>query len=384
MTTIREKAHEIMPYLVELRRENHRHPEPSFKEFETTNRLAAELDKLGIPYKRMEPTGLMAEIKGGKPGKTVLLRADIDALEILEKTDVPFRSENEGIMHACGHDTHMTNLMGAARILNDMKDELNGNVRLIWQPGEEIAKGAYAFIDQKALEGVDGVYGQHIWPLFPCGTVAYRSCGAWASCDGFTLKVIGKATHGSAPENGVDATVCASAIVMNLQTIVSREVAAMKPLVVTVGSLHSGTRFNICSGEAELTGTCRCFDVELHHHIPEMMERIIKATCEAYRCEYEFEYNFMTEPVINRPDMTEIAKEAALKVTDGPDCVIEHDAIMAAEDFAAYMVDCPGTFCLIGGGGEYPVHSDYFWINEDSLEIGSAMYAQFAVDFLNK
>ena len=149
MTTIRERAHDIMPYLVELRRECHRHPEPSFKEFETTNRLAAELDKLGIAYKRMEPTGLMAEIKGGKPGKTVLLRADIDALEILEKTDVPFRSETEGMMHACGHDTHMTSLMGAARILNDMKDELCGTVRLIWQPGEEIAKGANAFIDQK-------------------------------------------------------------------------------------------------------------------------------------------------------------------------------------------------------------------------------------------
>lgn len=384
MTTIREKTHEIAPYIIEIRRECHEYPEASLQEFETTKRIARELEAMGISCQLLEPTGLWGEIKGGKEGKTVALRADIDALSIDEKTDVPFKSKNDGFMHACGHDTHVACLLGALKVLNEMKEELNGTVRFIFQAAEEVAKGAELAIEQGVLNGVDGIYGQHIWGLEKKGTIVTRTGSFFASCDGFTLKIFGKACHGSAPEQGVDATVCAAAVVINLQSIASREVAATKPIVVSVGSLNSGTRFNIISGEAVLTGTCRSFDVELHHQIPEMMERIIKATCDAYRCTYEFEYNFMTEPLVNDPALTELSKKSAAKVVDSEDMVVEGEPIMGAEDFAAYTVSAPATFALLGGGGEYPQHSDYFWIDEDTLEVGAAMYAQFAVDFLNE
>lgn len=382
--SVREKSHELLPYVVAFRREAHMYPEASMHEVETTNRIAKALDELGISYRRLDPTGLVGEIKGGKPGKTVALRADIDALSIREMTDVPFKSVNDGYMHACGHDTHQASLLGAVRILNDMKEELSGNVRFIFQPAEETAQGAKLAVEQGVLDGVDAIYGQHIWGNQKAGALQFRSGAYFASCDSFKIRIIGKACHGSAPEDGVDATVCAAAVVMSLQTVVSREVGAMKPLVVTVGSLHSGTRFNIVSGEAVLEGTTRCFDVALHHRIPEMIERIVKATCEAYRCEYEFEFNMLTEPLVNDPELTEIAFEAARKVADSDDLVSEGAMIMGAEDFAEYTVHCPSVFGLVGGGGNFPQHSDYYYVDEASLEVSTAMYAQFAVDYLSR
>ena len=368
-----------------FRHDLHEYPESSLKEFRTTDQIAKEMDKLGIPYQRFDPTGLVATIKGGKPGdKTIMLRADIDALEIQEKTDLPFASKVPGKMHACGHDTHAAMLVGAAKVLSQVKDEIPGTVKLLFQPAEEVARGAKIAIEQGALEGVDAAFGIHIGAMRDCGSVYFVPGASHAAADHFKITVTGKATHGARPEAGVDATVCAAAIVMNLQSIVSREVSPSQPLVVTVGSLHSGSRFNIVSGEAKMEGTVRCYDYDLHHQMPEIFDRIIKQTAAAYRCEAEVDYNMMLEPLINNDEILNLARAAAAKIVDTPDQVKTAGPGMAGEDFSEYSVLTKAAFASLGAGGEFPGHSDYVVFDESAFPTGVALYSQVAWDFLNE
>jgi len=377
------KALEVQDFVVDFRRDLHRHPEASMQEFRTTDKICEALDAMGIPYRRTEPTGCIAEIKGGKPGKTIALRADIDALSITEKTGLPFASEVDGMMHACGHDTHAAMLIGAAKVLNSMKDELCGNVRLLFQPAEEIAEGAKVIVANGGAEGVDRVFAIHIAAQAPAGSVVMCPGGTCAAADIFKIKVVGKACHGAAPDTGIDATVAAAAIVMNLQTIVSREISPNQPLVVTVGQLHSGSRFNIVSGEANMDGTVRSFDVNVHHAIPGIMERIVKSTAAAYRCEAEVEYDMKTEVVVNDDKVYADVWNAALKVTGDPAMVNSMVPWMAAEDFCEYTTRVPGCFAMLGAGGEHPLHSDYCTFDEDAFSTGVALHCQVAYDFLN-
>ncbi len=380
---IKALAKEMEPEIIAFRRDLHMHPEASFQEFRTTDQIAKALDGLGIPYRRFEPTGLIGEIKGGKPGKTVALRADIDALSITEKTGLEFASQNEGFMHACGHDTHASMLLGAAMVLNRVKDELCGTVKLLFQPAEEVAMGAKKVIEQGALEGVDYIFGIHIAAMMPVGAVGMRKGASAASADIFRIKVTGKAAHGAMPHTGCDATVAAAAIVMNLQTIVSRENAPEKPLVVTVGKLESGTRFNIVSGEANMEGTIRCYDYDLHHSLPDIVKRVAENTAEAFRCTAEVEYEMMTEVLMNDSESVDLVHASAAKVVDDPAMVIETPATMGGEDFAEYTPLCKASFAMVGAGGEYPQHSDHVVFDENSFRTGAALYAQVAVDYLN-
>lgn len=379
----RELSKGVQGQVVAFRRDLHRHPEASMQEFRTTDKIAEALDGLGIPYRRLEPTGLIGEIKGGKPGKTVALRADIDALSITEKTDLDFASENDGFMHACGHDTHAAMLIGAATVLNGIKDELCGTVRLIFQPAEEIAMGAKAVIKQGGLEGVDMIFGIHIGGMAPVGAVSYCNGASASAADMFTIKVTGRAAHGAMPDTGCDATVAAAAIVMNMQTIVSRELPPTQPVVMTIGKLVSGTRFNIVSGEAVLEGTGRSYDVDIHHRLPEITERIAKDTAAAFRCDAEVKYDMMTEVLVNDPDALSLVKKAAAKIVDKPELLAEMPPMMGAEDFADYTVLTKAAFAMVGGGGEYPNHSDHIVFDEDSLRTGVALHCQVAYDFLN-
>ena len=375
----------VQDEVVAFRHDLHEHPESSLKEFRTTDQIAKEMDKLNIPYQRFDPTGLVATIKGGKPGdKTIMLRADIDALEIQEKTNLPFASKEPGKMHACGHDTHAAMLVGAAKVLSQIKDEIPGTVKLLFQPAEEVARGAKVAIEQGALENVDAAFGIHIVSLRDCGSVYFVPGASHAAADHFKITVTGKATHGARPEAGVDATVCAAAIVMNLQSIVSREVSPSQPLVVTVGSLHSGSRFNIVSGEAKMEGTVRCYDYDLHHQMPEIFERIIKQTAAAYRCEAEVDYNMMLEPLINNDEILNLARESAAKIVDTPDQVKTGAPGMAGEDFSEYSVLTKAAFASLGAGGEFPGHSDYVVYDEIAFPTGVALYSQVAWDFLNE
>lgn len=379
----RKEAEAIKEELIAFRRDIHMHPEASMMEFRTTDKICEKLDEFGIPYRRIEPAGVIADIKGGKPGKTIAIRADIDALSITEKTGLPFASVNEGLMHACGHDTHATMLMGAAKILNQHKDELCGNVRLFFQPGEEVCLGAKAVIAAGGMEGVDAAFMIHNGTMNPVGSVTLTKGPSHAATDSFKIKITGKTSHGAAPQVGRDAVVAGSAIVMALQTMVSRWTTPTKPLVVTVGKFHAGSRFNIISGSAELEGTCRSYDVELHHSIPAKMEEIAKNVAAAYGCTAEVEYTMMCEPLINDPAMIDLVAKSAAKVVDSPELVREGVAQMGGEDFSEYSVLVPGAFASLGQGGDLPNHHECVIHDESTFATGSALYCQVAYDYLN-
>jgi len=383
---ISELSNKYKQYVIDMRREFHMYPEPSFKEFRTSKRIKEELEKMGINCKAVAETGVEAVIQGGKPGKTVALRADIDALEMQELNDVPYKSKTDGLMHGCGHDGHAAMLLGAAKILNEVKDEICGKVKLIFQPAEEIAQGANKMIQEGVMEGVDGVFGIHLWSAIESGTVSIEAGPRMAATDLFNITVKGKGGHGSMPNQGIDAVVAASSIVMNLQSIVSRETSPLESVVVSVGKIVSGTRFNIIASEAELIGGTRCFNKELRQELPKIIERIAKNTAASYRAEAELEYKFSTGPVINDEVPVNIGQGAVEKLL-GKDALVHFEKITGGEDFAYYLEKAPGALAFVGIGNKekdtYQAHHHgKFNMDEEALEIGCALYAQFAVDFL--
>lgn len=384
----RELANEYKQYTIEMRREFHAHPELSMREERTARRIKEELEKMGIPCVSMAGTGVLGTIKGKNDGKTIALRADIDALEITEKRDVSYKSQNEGVMHACGHDSHAAMLLGAAKVLNDMKDELNGTVKLMFQPGEEVAQGAKGMIADGALNGVDEVFGMHVMGNLPSGKIAVGSGPRMASADMFRITVKGKGGHASMPNLGVDAVVVASAIVMNLQTIASREIDPMETVVVTVGKLEAGSRWNIIAEDAILEGTTRCFSYEVRNKLPEIIERIAKQTAASYRAEVEVEYTNMVAPTVNSEESTERARKSIEKIMS-KEAVIEMPKQPGGEDFSEYLMKVPGTFAVVGTANEekdtcYSNHHPKFDVDEDMLECGVALHAQYALDYLNE
>ncbi|MGL5694409.1 MAG: M20 family metallopeptidase [Peptostreptococcaceae bacterium] len=374
-------------YVIELRREFHKYPEKSLEEVRTSMRVKEELDKLGIPYVSAANTGVVATIKGKYEGKTIALRADMDALSVNEENDIDYKSINEGMMHACGHDGHISMLLGAAKVLKDIEEDINGTVKLFFQPGEEVAKGAKAMIEDGVLEGVDSVFGIHLWSDLDVGKISVEEGPRMASSDIFKINVTGKGGHGSAPHQGIDAAIVASAIVMNLQSIVSRETSPLEPVVVSIGSIHSGTRFNVIASEAVLDGSPRCFNDEIRRNMPVMIERIAKNTAQAYRAEAELDYTWGMPAVINNKQCSELAKSTVLKLY-GEDGLSLMEKLTGGEDMSEYMNIVPGLLAFVGcknedKGASYPHHHGKFKIDEDSLEIGTSLYVQYALDYLN-
>ncbi|MDU4935600.1 MAG: M20 family metallopeptidase [Peptostreptococcaceae bacterium] len=385
---IRERIKKYKDYIVEMRRYFHQYPEKSNEEIKTSKKIKEELEKMGIPYKSVANTGVIGTIKGSKPGKTIALRADIDGLAVVEKNDVDYKSKVDGMMHACGHDGHIAMLLGAARLLNDMKDDINGTVRLIFQPAEEVAQGAKVMIAEGALDGVDGIFGMHLWGDLECGKVSVEEGPVMSAADIFKIKVKGKGGHGSLPHQGIDAVVVASAIVMNLQTIASREINPIEPVVISIGSIKSGTRFNVIASEAVLEGTSRCFNPELREDIPKIMERIIKHTAETYRAEASLEYTWGMPVSINNKECSKLAKDAVKKIL-GEDGINSMPKLTIGEDMSEYLNIVPGAIALVGSKNEnkeciYPNHHGNFDIDEDSLEIGAALHVQYVLEYLNQ
>ena len=385
---IKQLAKENRDYVISLRRHFHQYPELSMEEYETSKKIKEELDKMGIEYRSAAGTGIIATIKGDKPGKTIALRADMDALPVEELTDFDFKSKIDGRMHACGHDSHTAMLLGAAKILNGMKDKINGTVRLIFQPAEESAKGAIAMIEDGAIDGVDGIFGIHIWAQIPVGKVSLEAGPRMASTDWFYIDVKGKGGHGSQPENCIDAVVVSSAIVMNLQTLVSRETRPHNPLVLSIGLLNSGTKLNVIAEEGHMEGTTRCFDSELRKQLPIKMERIIKSTAEAFGATATLRYDLAGSAVINDEQCSEIGQGSVEKIL-GKEGNYQFEKVTGGEDFCHYLDKVPGVLAFVGCKNDeknccYAHHNGRFAIDEDSLEIGTALYAQYAIDFLNK
>lgn len=384
-------AAELNDYIVSARRYLHQHAELSFKEHETTAFIAGELKKQGIPVQTFDDyTGCIATVKGGKPGKTVLLRADIDALPITEDSGVEFKSLNDGVMHACGHDCHASMLLGAARLLWEQREELSGTVKLLFQAAEEAFIGSRYYWDKGYLSDVDAAMGMHIWPSVESGKIAVRDGAVMASCDNFKITVHGVSAHGSQPNKGRDAIVAASAIICNLQTIVSRINDPLNSMVVSVGTIKAGTQFNIITDTAVMTGTVRAHTAEARGVVEEALRRIVNSTAEAMGCTADIEYAYLEPPVRNDcSELNEIARSAAVKLY-GEDILRPTAEATGSEDFSYIMDKIPNSlFFFLGcydeaNGCVHPVHNPKFKINEQLLHVGSAEYAQFAADYLEK
>ena len=363
-----------MQHLITHRRELHAAPELSFKEIETAHYIAERLDALGVDKmtKGVGGTGVVADIRGERPGRAVLVRADMDGLPLTETADVPFRSRRAGVMHACGHDVHLAIALELARTLSQRRHELPGMVRFAFQPAEEQAGGAKPMIDAGVLEGIDRVIGLHVWSQLPTGQVTVPPGVVMASADMFTLIIRGKGGHGAQPHLTVDAVVIAAEVVTALQTLVSREASPMAPVVITLGSVHGGSAANIVAGEVAIQGTLRTFDAALRRHLLERIAQVAEGIAGTMRGSSDFRHDSGTPPTINDPAIASLVSEAAIGVV-GKDAVVPMEPLMVGEDFAYFLEARPGCFFLLGGAPEgAPVvhHTPEFRIDERCLPIG--------------
>ena len=388
---IKEKAENIKDYIIEMRRHFHQNPELSLEEFETTKKIVNELEKMGIEVSTFKDglTGCVGTIKGAKEGKTLLLRADIDALSVHEKTNLEFASRVDGKMHACGHDCHAAMLLGVAKILSEMKDKFSGNIKLFFQAAEEIGLGAKLSIEQGVMDNVDACYGVHVTPRFESPKINMQYGERMAATDVFKLTVEGTSSHGSSPHLGHDAIVASAAIITALQTIVSRINNPLKPAVVTIGTIKGGQRFNIIANEVIMEGNVRTFDEIFRKEIETHIREIAESVAKAHSCTAKLEYRYGTGVVLNKDkNLVDIAQNAVKKLY-GEDSLVEMEKITGGEDFSLLMEKAPGIFGYIGTrntkvpGSEKINHHECFTVDEDTLIRGTAVAVQFALDYLN-
>lgn len=383
-----ESAKGLNEKLVEIRRDFHMHPEISGCEKETGTKIARYLKKLGYEVQEnVGGYGVIGVIMGEKPGKTVALRADMDALQIQELNDTDYKSQNPGVMHACGHDNHMTALLGAAMLLAQDKENLAGEVRLLFQPAEEISPigGSRKLIAAGALDGVDAVFGLHVWPDLPHGKVGVKGGALMAASDHFTVTIKGKSSHAAQPNEGIDAIVMGTQYVQAIQSMVAREISPIDSAVVTIGRFNAGSRYNIVAENCELEGTCRTLNEDVRNYIEERMKKILKGICLMHDASGNLSYERGYMAVMNDDKMAAAARKTAVKLF-GETAVVDLKASsMCAEDFSFYLKEKPGAFLWLGtGNGEedtYPLHNSRFDVNEDILWRGAAFLAQTARDF---
>ena len=388
---IKEKVENIKDYIIEMRRHFHQNPELSLEEFETTKKIVNELEKMGIEVSTFKDglTGCVGTIKGAKEGKTLLLRADIDALSVHEKTNLEFASRVDGKMHACGHDCHAAMLLGVTKILSEMKDKFSGNIKLFFQAAEEIGLGAKLSIEQGVMDNVDACYGVHVTPRFESPKINMQYGERMAATDVFKLTVEGTSSHGSSPHLGHDAIVASAAIITALQTIVSRINNPLKPAVVTIGTIKGGQRFNIIANEVIMEGNVRTFDEIFRKEIETHIREIAESVAKAHSCTAKLEYRYGTGVVLNKDkNLVDIAQNAVKKLY-GEDSLVEMEKITGGEDFSLLMEKAPGIFGYIGTrntkvpGSEKINHHECFTVDEDALIRGTAVAVQFALDYLN-
>jgi amidohydrolase len=375
--------------MVELRRHFHQYPELSFEEVETPKYIAEYHEKLGHDVRTgVGGRGVVATLKGGKPGKTVALRADFDALPIQEENDVPYKSKVPGVMHACGHDGHTATLLVLAKALNKMKDELEGTVVFIHQHAEEYAPGgAIAMVEDGCLDGVDVIFGTHIWATGPLGEIGYRSGPAMAAADRYHITVKGKGGHGAQPHLTKDSIVIASQLVVNLQQIVSRRVDPIDSAVVSVGSFEAKNAFNVIADTVELTGTVRTFKEDVRTKVENEIRRITEGTCLAADAEFSYQFLRGYPATVNHKDETDFVASLAPAVPGVTD-VVEAQPQMGGEDFAYYLEKVPGTFFFTGAEiaereVTYPHHHPKFDIDEKGLLVAANVLGAATIQYLS-
>ena len=391
---IRREADELLPKLVEWRRDFHRHPELGFEEVRTAGVVAAHLQELGLEVSTgVGKTGVIAMVEpDGLPeeSETVLLRFDMDALPILEETGLPFASENPGVMHACGHDGHTAIGMGVAQLLTRHRDELPGRVKLVFQPAEEGLGGAMAMIEDGALESPTpaAAYGLHLWSRLPYNQVVVQPGHLWAAADMFTLTIHGKGGHGATPHDTIDATLVASQLVVALQSIVARNANPSDTAVVTVGALNSGNKGNVISEKAVLEGTIRSFDSGVRDLLLKRIDEISTGICQAFGASFEFSMESCVPATTNSEAGAQMMEGVATGVV-GAENVTQIAPMMVGEDMAEFLNRAPGCFVLVGAAnpeeGFYsPHHSPTFDFEESVMPTGVALLAEAAFSQLAK
>ena len=376
-------AKEALPYAVSARKRLHETPEVGNHEFRTTEFLVSELEKMGYEVLRPLETGAVAVMKMGE-GKTVAIRADIDALPVTEETDLPFSSKNPGFMHACGHDVHTASLLAAAKAVSENKDRLPGTVKLLFQPDEEGSGGADRLLKAGMFENptVDAVFGIHVLPELPAGTVAVRYSKSYASSDVFEIRVIGKSTHGAQPENGKNPIPCASEIALSLESLVGRTIAPTESAVLSVCTFKSGTACNIIPPYAELSGTIRTLDPETRVLMKKKLCAVCEAVAESRECKAEVTLHESYPSVINHDEETALVEKTARAYFPDEKVLVLRTPTMTTEDFGYYLHNTPGCFYHIGAGSEYPLHNSRFVPDEKALESALCMHLAVINEYL--
>lgn len=363
--------------MIGWRRHLHQEPELSFQEKQTTDYILEQLrDVEGLELTTPTETGVVATLRGAYPGRTIALRADIDALPIQEETGLPFSSCADGVMHACGHDGHTAMQMAAAVILAQKREQLHGEVRFIFQHAEELPPGGAEEMKKAGVtNGVSEIYGMHLSSAFPTGTFGVRAGALTSATDRFDIKIIGKGGHSAFPETCVDPIVTAAQVITALQTVVSRRIKAVEPAVVSVCMLSAGHAYNIIPGEVNITGSTRTFDKNTRAALPGMLEQIVKGVCDADGATYEFQFKKGYASVVNDPALTFYARQL-IEDTFGKSSLLEIDPLMPGEDFSAFLDDCLGFFVELGARNEelgctVPHHNSKYLMDENALRYGA-------------
>ncbi len=384
-------ARDISNNIIEWRRQIHMYPELGYQEYRTSELIAKKLEKWGYEIRKgIAKTGVVGVLRSKHEGnKTIALRADMDALPIDELNDKPYKSRIKGVMHACGHDAHVAMLLGAAKILAEIRDELKGNVKLIFQPAEEGGNGALKMIEEGVLEDpkVDLIYGIHVWSSLPSGIIALKKGPILAAVGEFKVTIKGKGGHGAYPHATIDPIVISSSIIQSFQSIVSRNVDPTESAVVSVGYIHAGNAFNIIPEQAELGGTYRYLNESVGNTIRKRLREIVQNTCKAYGAECKIIAEDKSPPLVNDPEAVDFAWKTIAEML-GDNKVIEAKPSMGGEDFAFYTRKVPGAFIILGTGNpekgtDKPHHNPYFDVDEDVLYIGTAVHVALAYRYLS-
>ena len=388
---IKEESESISDWIVKIRRELHEHPELMYEEFRTSELIRRELDKLDIQYKHpIAETGVLASIGNGN-GPCVALRADMDALPIHEETDVPFKSKIDGKMHACGHDCHVSMLLGAAKLLKDKESEINGTIKLLFQPAEEGGAGGKLMREEGALENpeVERIFGLHVWPQMPTGQIGSREGTFLAATSSLNLTVKGVGGHAAVPQLTKDPVLTSARIITNLQSIVSRELDPLDSGVVSITVINGGNASNVIPSDVIIKGTLRSLTMDGLRELQKRVKEIAEGIAQTHGCEAIVEYvGNDYPPTVNDSDMWKFAKEIGIELL-GDENVSDLDAVMGGEDFAYYTEKVKGCFVVLGMNNPdidaiYSVHHPMFKADEDALHIGTALHTIFALKSLEE
>lgn len=378
----------IQKTIINIRRDFHKHPELGFNELRTAKIIADKLISCGLEVKtQVGKTGVIGDLIVNKSFRTIALRADMDALPVQETSEVEYKSVNDGVMHACGHDGHMAMLLGAAEILSQSRDDLRVNVRFIFQPAEEGQGGARYMIKDGALENVNEIFGLHLWNYQPYGEIGIKSGSVLAAADIIDIWIEGIGGHGAAPQGTIDAIVVAANLIVNLQTIVSRNIDPLESAVVTIGEINGGHGFNIIADKVKLRGTVRAMTEKNRQAVKQRIESLIEGLAKSYDAKITMDYQDGYPPTINHDQSVKLINQSAEKI--GEALIKEPYLSMGAEDFSYYLQEVPGAFVFIGSAPKnkepmsVPHHCSHFDIDERALLVGTSLFVQLIRDFSN-